>query len=42
MLPYHALTYTEFLLPAPTAVMHADTLPQIFAGEIGPSGGCYL
>jgi methionine-gamma-lyase len=22
--------------------MHADTLPQIFAGEIGPSGGCYL
>lgn len=38
----------HFLNPPPVpaahaaAVMHADTLPQIFAGEIGPSGGCYL
>lgn len=23
-------------------VLDADTLPQIFAGEKGPAGGCYL
>ncbi|KAI3426324.1 hypothetical protein D9Q98_008697 [Chlorella vulgaris] len=23
-------------------VLHADTLPEIFAGEKGPNGGCYL
>lgn len=28
-------------LPA-LAVLDADTLPQIFSGEKGPHGGCYL
>lgn len=40
--PSACLAPPAYIIPLHAAVLHADTLPQIFEGKKGPSGGCYL